>query len=220
MPRRTKKRGKKRQQGNSTTPTQIYIDGPWGMRLGLPIARLPIKLGADRKLNANSSVYPLVNLDVPMVFNSLPMAAGAISSVLSIDRSQISNFATRFGALFDEYCIVGMKLEVRLNTVGNPSGLMAVYLDEKSSAAPTGAPANGANRLDMAVVSTESPSRYEIDWKARDYTDLAWTATTTTVTPVYVKFFSSVATTATTATTTCNVLVTGTLACCFRGYVD
>lgn len=195
----------------------LTIAGPWGSKFQVPIARLPITLGSDRSLSAGRSVYPRVNLDVPIIFTRTAVAAGATTSVFNLDIGKIDSFATRFGALFDEYCIVGCKLEVRLNNIVVPQGFVCAYIDEKSSSVATLSAAQSAGRIDM-VVGVESPSRYDISWVPGDFTDLSYSDIGTTVTPAYLKFFASNAGTGTNAATTFDIMITGTMAFTFRGY--
>lgn len=183
----------------------------------MPISRLPVTLGSDRKLSAGLTVYPRVNLDVPVIFTRTAVAAGATTSVYNIDISKVDSFATRFASLFDEYCIVGAKLEIRLNNIVVPQGFVCAYVDEKSSAVATLSAAQSAGRLDM-VVGVESPSRYDISWVPGDFTDLSYSDTGTTTTPAYIKFFASNAGTGTNAATTFDIMITGTFAFTFRGY--
>jgi hypothetical protein len=217
MPRGRRSRNKK-SKDDREKPANVIVQGPWGTSLSVPIARLPFTLGSDRRLTSATSVYPTVLLDVPLIVTRYAVAAGATTTVYSVDISKISNFSTRFGALFDEYCIVGARFEVRMNNVVNPQGFLVAYLDEKSNSAPTASSSLAAARIDMMVSTNEAPSRYNIDWKPRDYLDLSYADIGLTNTPVWIKFFSSVVDTGTSATTTFDVMLTGTLAFTFRGY--
>ena len=216
MPRSRRSRGNKKANGKSQQ--QLVINGPFGSKLSIPIARLPLTLGSDRRLTSRTSVYPTVMLDVPLIVTRTAVAAGATASVYALAIAQIKDFATRFGAVFDEYAIVGARLEVRINNIVNPQGFVTCYLDEKSSSAATAATALAAARLDMMVSVNEAPSRYNIDWVPQDYTDLSYSDIGTSYTPVYLKFFASNADTGTALTTTFDIMLTGTLAFTFRGY--
>jgi hypothetical protein len=216
----TNKTKKKSGSSSSGKPKMLYIKGPWGSQIGLPLGRLPVVLGSDKELSPNRTVYPVLrSLSAPIIPFQTVVTAGAVAQVLTINpQSLIKNFASRFGALFDEYCTVGLDLEFRVVTVGVPQGSVKVILDEKNAAAPTNAVLDQPS-LDMVLTTTESPSRYHLKWKAQDYNDLVWTSTTVTFTPCYVKLFASNADTLTGATTTANIAVTGSLAMDFRGYV-
>lgn len=190
------------------------------MRIGLPIGRLPVKLGSDIGLSSISSVYPVLrSLSIPIIPFQTAITAGAVSQVFTMNpQSLVKNWTTRFQSLFDEYCLVGFNLELRLLTTANPQGSVKFILDEKNAAAPTNAVLDQAS-VDMALVQNPvSPRGYFIKWVARDYEDLSWTQTTVTFTPVWVKAFASNADTLTAAATTANIAVTGTIAVDFRGY--
>lgn len=218
MPRkRSRNPSRGRSSKKQRTVQQLTIAGPWGSKFQIPVARLPITLGSDRGLPAGQSVYPMVNLDVPVIFTRTAVAAGATTSVYALDLTKIDSFSTRFGALFDEYCLVGARLEVRLNNIVVPQGFVCAYIDEKSSSAATLSAAQSSARLDM-VVGSESPSRYQISWVPQDFTDLSYSDIGTTTTPAYLKFFCSNAGTGTNAATTFDLMITGTLAFAFRGY--
>jgi len=147
------------------------------------------------------------------------VTAGAMAAVVSVKTSLIANWITRFAATFDEYCIVGMGLELRVNNTGTEQlGFAAFFLDEKDSAAPTAANMNGSSRVEIMMQDNYNPIKHRIDWKPSDVADLDWVSTGTSVTPVYLKAFSSVADTFTSANTAGRFIITGTLAVSFRGW--
>lgn len=185
----------------------------------LPRPRIPTLIGSATNLGSRASVYPaMVKLDVPILPAGPNLVAGAVASFTALDRSNIPGFGSRFQNTFNEYCIVGAKLELRVNNMVNPAGFIYAFLDEKTFAVPTLAEAQQAPHLEIMATNTESPSRHTIEWKARDYADLTWLDVSVTTTTVCVKFFASVAGTLTTAATTGQIIVTGSLAVCFRGY--
>ncbi len=184
----------------------------------MPIGRLPIKIGSDKDLAPNQSVYPpMVQLDAACSFAGFNITTGACASVKGVDLTWIPNFSTRFGALFDEYCVVGADLELSVNEVTNPQGVLMALFDEKGGAAPTSAVVNAA-RVDIRLDNNMAMIRHRMQWKARDYLDLQWTDIGTTTTPVYLKLWADPTTTGTSATTGGIVHVTGSIAFCFRGY--
>lgn len=216
MPRRKKNRGGA--NNNSNRPKNLTINGPWGSKITLPIGRLPITLGADRTLSANRTIYPsMVKLDVPIVALAPLIVTGQSSAVYPLDTNLIRAWATRFGALFDEYAIVGFSGEVRLSNVVNPAGVLFCLIDEKS-ASPLGPAAANSARLDIAVNNYDTSNHYRINWVARDYLDLEWQDIANNYIPAWLKFYASPSETGTTASTTASILITGTLALCFRGY--
>jgi len=212
----TNKKTKKPKSANAQRP---ILDAS-GMlrRLGLPIPRLPFLIGSATDLKSNQSVYPYINLDLPIVLNKVSIVAGACAGVVNLDISQINSFATRFGVTFREYAITGARLEVRVTNVANPAGLVICFLNEKQAGAPIVGEAQDSPHLEALVSSTESPSRHMIDWLAKDTLDLQWTVITSTVTPCYLKLWAAAASTGTLAGTTADILITGALHFSFRGF--
>jgi hypothetical protein len=204
---------------------QKASQAPWGqIRLGgfkaeFPQPRIPRILGADTSLGAGGSVYPTVMLDVPIAIQIATIAAGATATVIPLDTTAVNGWAGRFAATFREYAIVGAALELRLNNVATTAGLVLAFLDEVSNAAPTATMALDRARLDMTCGPLFVPKAYRMKWVPRDLLDLDYTAIGTNFTPVWLKLFSSVADTQTNVATTGQVLVTGTLALTFRGYI-
>ena len=209
----------KKQKTGGLPPKNIFVQGPFGTQLGIPIGRLPIRLGSDQSLSSKHSVYPQVNLDVPINLQTFNIAAGSAATALQINFGMANN-RTAFQNLFDEYCLVGARLEIRLSVQSAATtygGFIAVAMDEKDNTAPTATILN-APHLDVAANPMESPNHYYIDWQARDLIDLQWTQTGTTVTPVNLKMFCTPAGTATNSSFAGQLIITGTLAFCFRGY--
>jgi len=216
-----KRNGKKPQRkGKRKGPGQQYtsINGPWGTKLQIPIPRIPRTIGAAQALSAKNSVYPYVNLDFPISPMTFNIGTGAIAAVQNMDTSLVANFATRVTSLFNEYAIVGLLLEFRVNQVLNPSGFATVFLDEKGAAAPTLAESRNTPHLEVAIITPSTQRVQLIRWKAEDLLDLNWTDTSVNSIPLYLKIFASIAGTSTLANTSCQVLVTGAIALCLRGY--
>jgi len=199
--------------------------GPWGQiqlggfRAEFPQPRIPRLLGSDRDLTNRNSVYPTVLLDVPITPQSGNIVAGAIASSVALDTTIIPAWATRFQTLFREYAICGASLEIRLNNVSTTSGLVLAWMEESSSAAPVFADGVDKPRVDMTCGPLFVPRAYHIKWSPRDILDLDYSAVSTNFTPAWLKVFCNVANTFTAAGTTGQVLITGTLALTFRGYV-
>ena len=197
----------------------------WGqVRLGqfemsFPQPRLPRLIGSDRDLAAGNSVYPVVKLDVPFVPQVATIVAGAVAAVIPIDLTIVNAWATRFATLFREYAICGAHFEIRPNNIANTAGIVKVFIDEQSAAAPTAADAVDRPSLDVTCGPIFEPRAYRLGWKPADILDLDYVSTATTFTPAWLKVLATVANTFTSAATTGQVLVTGTFACQFRGYV-
>jgi hypothetical protein len=189
-------------------------------RMGLPVPRLPFLIGSAVNLSAKDSIYPrMVKLDVPINPTFTSLVAGNVATAIALQITTLCQNWTSFQNLFGEYAIVGARLELRFNAAVNPQGLVVVYIDEKTSAAPTAAIGLSAPHLDMMVQNTESPSRHLVEWKAADVIDIDWTSTSSGAdVPAYLKVFANTASTGTSATTTGQVCITGALALCFRGY--
>jgi hypothetical protein len=196
----------------------------WGeVRLGsfemsFPKPRLPRIIGAAERLSARNSVYPNVRLDVPINPQLATISAGVLSGNTPLDTTIIDGFSTRFATLFNEYAIVGARLEIRPNGIVNGGGLCLGYIDEESAAAPTASAALNRPHLDMQVATLTDVHVYRVDWKPRDYLDLDFTSTGVNFTPAWFKMICTIANTYTSSSTTGQFLVTGSLAFEFRGY--
>jgi hypothetical protein len=214
MPKKSK--GKKK---SGDTRSVVNISGAL-QRMGLPVPRLPFLIGSATSLKARQAIYPLmVKLDFPIIPQNVGIAAGGCTTVLPITSALIGQFSGGLANVFAQYCIVGFRLELRVNAVTNPQGVLIVYVDEKSAGAPVSSSALAFPHLDMLVSQTESPTRHMLEWKPADLLDLDWTSTSVSVTPAWVKFFSSAAATFTAAGTVAQILVTGAISLAFQGYV-
>jgi len=220
MPRKSSRGKKKRPSGPANGGRQVVDVTGMMARMGLPVPRLPFLIGSNKNLSARDAVYPaMVKLDFPIEPQFTSLVAGAVATVIALNYALIENW-TNAAALFGEYAIVGFRGELRISNVVNAAGLVLVYMDEKSSSAPTAATATGADHLERLVSNTESPSAATISWMSTDYIDLEWTATGNSTTPAWLKIYAATGTTGTTATTTGQVIVTGAISLCFRGYVQ
>lgn len=199
----------------------VNVSGPGGFRLDFPIPRLPRWIGTPN-LRAGNSVYPRVDLDIPISPAPFSIATGALAGSVSVDTSIVRNWASRFGSLFKEFAIVGARLELRLTAVsGGQSGLLLAYIDENSSAAPTAAALDYAHaEVPFTATTVDSTgSMHIVEWKAKSYEDLTWDSTSTAGAVCYLKLFCSNADTGTTNTLTATGMITGSIAVCFRGYI-
>jgi len=217
MPKGSKRRGKK-SKSNNQRPV-LDLSGSLA-RMGLPVPRLPFLIGSNRNLNASQSIYPrMVKLDFPIVPQFLTIASGAVAQVVSVSINLIQQ-VTGLQALFAEYSIVGATFEIRCNATSTPQGLYIVYIDEKGSSTPTAATALDAPRIEGLVSNTESPTLHVIKWKVADLLDMDWTTMSSSAEiPIWIKVFSSTSATGTSASTGGQVIITGAIALCLRGYV-
>lgn len=190
-------------------------------RLEMPMPRLPRWLGTP-SLSANNAVYPRLNLDMPVTLVVQAVASGALAAVVNIDNTVIPNFATRFGSTFKEFAIVGARFEIRLlNATTAPQGFVLAYIDEVSNAAPTSTSVNYAH-AEIPIVEypvDSSGSLHKVSWVARSYADLTWDAIGTSGVVAYLKLFASNAQTGTGATTAAQIIISGAVSLCFRGYI-
>jgi hypothetical protein len=187
--------------------------------LGLPVPRLPFLVGSAGNLGPRASVYPRCSFSIPIEPQSAVIATGALAtSIPLLVSTLIGQFSGGFANVFDEYCLVGARIELRMNDVSNPQGLCIVYYDESSSATPTGGTSVAFPHLELLVSDTESPSKHVIDWKPMAYNDMNWTSTGSPAATVWLKLFASTSVTYTGATTGGQVMITGALQVAFRGF--
>ena len=175
--RRRNRNGPRGGSNRKSSPKHLVIEGPFGIGLQLPIAKLPIKIGSDESLKASQSIYPTIHgLSVPIPLQQFSTITGTLSGVLHINpNSLITSFPTRLGAVFDEYCITGALLEIRVvHRAGPAQGLVYVYMDEKDFGAPTASEANCVPRLEALIHNAAMPVLHHISWKASDVADLEW----------------------------------------------
>ncbi len=198
----------------------VNIRGPGGFRMDFPIPRLPKWIGTPN-IRAGVAIYPRVDLDIPISPAPIAVSAGALSGVINIDTSLVRNWSSRFGSLFKEFAIVGARFELRVNTVSNPQGLLLAYIDENSATAP-GAEALDYPHIEVPFVGTSVDSTgsiHKMEWVAKSYDDLTWDPTSTAGLVGYVKLYCSTGSTGTSASTTSQMMMTGAISVCFRGYI-
>lgn len=216
-----KRKGKGGKKGGKKGGRMVNISGPGGFRLEFPFPRLPRWIGTPN-LRAGLSVYPRVDLDVPILVTSSALVTGALAAVLNIDASQIIGFSSRFASLFQEFSIVGARFEIRVSASAAPQGMILAYIDENSSAAPTALQALHRPHAEIPLVGSvvdSTGSLHVVEWKAHSYADLTWDPVSTAGTVGYLKLYADVTNTGTQATTAADILITGALAVCFRGYI-
>lgn len=158
-------------------------------------------------------------MDVPLTTQILSIVAGSLAGVVPIDVSRVTNFVSRFGAVFKEYAIVGCSLELRPNNIAVTSGMTGAYIDEQSNSAPTANGLNDVPRLDMINAPLLQVKPYRLDWRPADLLDLDFVSTSATFTPAWLKLYTDTANFGTSASTSGQWIITGALALEFRGYV-
>jgi len=188
--------------------------------MDFPIPRLPKWIGTPN-LRANCAVYPRIDLDLPIVVTSSALTTGAIAAVLNIDTSLIRSWSSRLQTLFQEFAIVGARFEIRVASSAAQQGMVLAYIDELSNSTPTASHAVNRPHCEIPLVSTNvdsTGSLHRVEWVARSYADLTWDDVSTTGVVAYLKLFASVADTGTQAGTAADIMITGALSMCFRGF--
>jgi hypothetical protein len=135
----------------------------------------PIKGAKINRLPALIPAFPgqvvkSFKLEATPLTITTTVTTGVIAQVFAVKASNIANFATRFGALFEEYRIVRARFTVRCFSSTNP-GLLIHWIDEKQTANPTSAE---ALQKSMKSFSASSPSPHVITWTANDPLDLQY----------------------------------------------
>lgn len=194
----------------------------------MPLPRLPPQMSG----NSNTSIPGTVlrardSVMDPQIYRmnlrttgTGVISAGVASTVAAVTFNILSNY-TSWAALFQEYCIVGVRAKTSVIIPGTSgSGYMAVFLDEQSAAAP-GLSDLDKNQLQIPLNVGSAPvPYYVIEWKLRDIFKAEWTnsATGSTVpAAVYVKYYASIAGTGTTTAVTGTYTTIYEVAIDFRG---
>lgn len=115
------------------------------------------------------------------------VTTGVIATVYSINTSQIQAFSTRFGSTFDEFRIVQANLRLSLFSSTN-AGLILVFIDENSSAAPTVAEAR--ERSQRTISASAVDRNLTLNWIAADPADLLYTPIANSFTPASFKMYT------------------------------
>ncbi len=144
---------------------------------------------------------PAIVLKVPGV-TFVMSSTGANVIAVSHDTSvatNVTNWATKLGAVFAEYAIVGITWFVQASAnsddATNPvSGSVAWWVDEQLNTAPTSTTTQGRRRMVTSINSDNSTSCGKITWKPRDFADLTFQlATTVAFSPAYLKVYGDAA---------------------------
>lgn len=123
-------------------------------------------------------VVKMFKLEATPLNISTTVTTGVIAQVFAVKASNIANFATRFGVLFEEYRIVRAKFTVKNYASTNP-GLFVHWVDEKQTTNPTSAE---ALQKSLKSFSASSPSPHVITWTSNDPLDLQYIDIGTTAT--------------------------------------
>lgn len=202
--------GKKRSNKGSTKRSRNLVS--------LPQPRIPKDIGSGSGLSFNNAIYPrLIKLDVALAPVIISVTAGAVAQVINLQIAASPMLGTLL-TIFNEYCIVGARWKIRQITTATPQGCVWVSLDEKISTTPTFALLENKAKDEIFLTTATDIDKHIVKWKALDYVDLAWYAYNVQSYPVYLKVFASNAGTLTNVATAATLLITGSMAVCFRGY--
>lgn len=154
----------------------------------------------------------------PQLF-STTITTGVIALDVGISNVLISNFATRFGATWEEFRIISAQCDVRLFSSTNP-GLLIGWFDEKNiGVAPTLAESRTKSVPKMGFNASSVDTLHKFRWTAHDITDLVYTATNANKFPVDFKIYSDLANYGSSAVATAYGEVFTTLVVQFRGFL-
>jgi len=147
---------------------------------------------------------------------STTVTTGAIAEVTPMDpTTQITNWATRFQSLYEEYRVVKAVARVLCFSSTNPGTLM-MFWDEKSATVPTNAAASERALVRFNAGDVTRP--HKTTWVARDLLDLQYTPTGTASNPVYWKIFTNNANNGSSIVATAYCTVDFKLTIQFRGF--
>jgi hypothetical protein len=127
-------------------------------------------------------------------FNTLltgTVTTGVVSSVISMNPvALVTNWATRFQTLYEEYRVKAVRARV-LCASGSNTGTLLCYWDEKSNTAPSNASAS--QEAMKRICNGDVYKEHIMTWHAKDLLDLEYTAIGTAVNPVYWKLYTDTA---------------------------
>jgi hypothetical protein len=220
--RRRQTRSSRKNRKNNRASSSLAISGPFGSKISLPISRLPfVTLGAAENLSVGASTYPnRLSMCAPVtpfevsVVSGVPTAAVTAinpTTVVNGSATLVNNWSA-YAKIFEEYCLVGFRLEVRYQTTAFATGVILITLDEKDGTTPTLLQYDKPH-IELMTTINSGVDFQMIEWVPSDLSDLQWTSTSSTVTPIWMKYFSAF-----NSSSSGNILITGTLSFNFRGF--
>jgi hypothetical protein len=154
---------------------------------------------------------------MPILPFTVQLALGTAAQTKVVTPAIASTFANMIAA-FEECCLVGLDLEIRLMPVSAfDQGFLAVAIDEADSTVPT-ASILTAPHLEIMLAQATSNKVYRLKWMPGSYTDLSWQPTSSLTPLTWLKFFANVANTFTDGASICKFLFTGTAVVDFRQF--
>lgn len=160
-----------------------------------------------------------VQMKIPSFTASLSttVGTGAIANVTTIGSAIVTNWATRFQSLYEEFRIISCTAKVDCFSSNNP-GQIRCYWDEKSATAPTAATAS--TRGQFVFSASDVTKRHSSTWMARDLLDLQYSPVATNPAPVYFKLYTDNASYGSSIVATGYVSVSFMMVVQFRGYAN
>ncbi len=182
----------------------------------LPRPKMPKPLLSSGLIRPNTAIYPRVSLSIPGQVLKQSITAGGIANVITVNFGLILNWATRFAAVFREYCIVGVCFDIQRAGTAIP-GVLKIFYDEKDSGIPTSTGALSSIGYELTLSTTADVGRRRcFEWVAQDYADLGWLIATTSYNIGYLKLYTD--STNYGCSGACDILITPVLQVEFRGY--
>ncbi len=127
----------------------------------------------------------VTSIIIPEIANAVSTTAstGVISAVISVDPvANVTNWATRFQALYEEFRVVKAKAVINFFSSTNP-GQLNFFWNETASTSPTATAAE--ERTVRRIAAGSNQQRHVMTWTPHDLKDLQYSPTQTSVTPVF-----------------------------------
>lgn len=178
-----------------------------------------------RTLTYKQAVGPIVTIDlvsVPTNISSASWSAGVLANSTDIVNltTMIATWSARWGACFREYRVIGCRISARATFIGAAGqGELWFWLDEKSSATPTSADAQGARRAVLPLgqlPNGTAASEVQLSWMPHDLVDLDFTQTNAAASDIYLKAYAAPGVTNTGSTTAVGIIITASFRVQFR----
>jgi hypothetical protein len=158
----------------------------------LATARNNFKYFYSDPLNSVASDGNAVHIiKIPGVATSGTTLTGALAYNLAISSGSITNFSTRFGAVFREYLIMKVVVKITATSPADSTNYAIThwYFDEVNSSAPT--KNSTMNNVHIRVQNMNNDKNAAIlTWSPRDYSDALWNVTSVSYIPLYLKGYT------------------------------
>jgi hypothetical protein len=120
-------------------------------------------------------------------------AASILAFTLPCDVTSTTNWNARFGVMFDEYRVIGVRVHAFASFITNATNTNApCWFDEQNQAAPTLAEAREKDAAFHLPMNPYVNKEHHSSWNARDLNDLGYTPVGTSFVPVTFKAYTDV----------------------------